>query len=183
MTEENMAEEWDLAEALVERPQPTDKIAIHLNEVASFAKAKLVELHASASPEGVEEIDKELDKIEEELKKSRYVIHIKAVPSRMREDISTKALGKFPLKLNMFGQDDSVNALERMRYENDLVWHAQIFNVENPAGKSRTSWTFEQMQAFAQSLPTNAQQAIDAKIKEVTELAQQYSVASKDIDF
>lgn len=183
MTEDSFVGEWDLGEVLVERDQPTDKVDVYLNEVASYAKARLMQAHATASADAVTAIDEQLDKIEKDLENSRYVVHIRAVPSRMREDIASKALAQFPLKLNMFGQDDSSNALDRKKYENDLIWHAQIVNVENPHGRSKTNWTFEQMQKFANSLPTAAQRAIDAKIREVTELAEQYTVKSQDIDF
>src|SRR5690606_14388489 len=98
MMEENFAEEWDLGDVISERKQPTDSVDIYLNEVASFAKAKLMQAHTNASAEAVKAIDEQLDQIEKDLDASRYTVHVTAVPSRMREDIASKALARYPLK-------------------------------------------------------------------------------------
>jgi hypothetical protein len=175
---------WDLQEVLAERKQPTKTVAVFLNEVASYGKAELLVIHAKTTDaEALKIIDDELSNLEADLEASKYTIHITAVPSRMREDIASKAMHAHPIKSNFMGQDDSANALERQKYENELVWAAQVFRVDNPQGQSKTSWTFEEMKQFAESLPTAAQRAVDAAIRELTVAAEKFTVESKTSDF
>lgn len=176
-------EEWDLTEVLVERPQPTDEVPVYLNEVASHAKVALMKAHSRATGEELERIDKELSEVEEALERSKYVIHLRGIPSRMREDINSKALSEFPMKLSVMGYDDPLNARERNARENLLLWHAQITNVVNPKGQSKKSWTLDEIEKFAATLPTAAQNIIDQRIKALTEASEKFMVESKNPDF
>lgn len=175
-------DEWDLADALVEREQPTDTVPIYLNEKASYLKTKLLESHAKATVEQVVELDKALDEVEAALEKTKYIIHLRAIPSRMREDISSKAMHEHPLKIDLVGRDDPANQIARMKLEQNMIWHAQITDVVNPVGKHRRQWTLEQMVAFCDSLPTKAQQMVDAAIKDLTVKAEQHT-AKRSVDF
>ncbi len=181
--EDMMGESWDLGEVLAERAQPKDSVSVYLNEAASYAKSQLIKTQVGLDAEALEKVNQELEKIEADLESTKYTIHITAIPSRMREDLNSKALHKFPIKPNILGQDDFENARERQKYGQDLIWHAQVFDVVNPLGKHKSDWSFEQMQEFAKALPTNAQQAIDKKIEEVTKAAEEFTVASKNANF
>jgi hypothetical protein len=187
MTDETVDEfadgEWDLGDILTEQKQPTDTVDVYLNPAASYAKAQLVKAHGNASGDDVAKIDAQIDEVDALLEASHYVVHLRAVPSRMREDITSKALAKYPYKLNLLGQDDPANSRERLAYENDLIWLAQITDVVNPRGQHRANWTFEQMQEFVKALPTKAQNKIDSAIKELTTQAEEYSVRSQSVDF
>lgn len=183
MTDELMDEgTWDLAEVLQERIQPTDTVTIYLDEVASFTKAGLLNAKPK-KPEAIVAWDAAIAEVEEILEQSKYVIHLTAVPSRMREDIASKAMHEKPMTPNLLGQDDVNNTLERQKIENDLVWHTQITNVVNPKGLSKRNWTLEEMKQFSASLPTNVQRAVDAAIKDLTTRAEQFTVKSKNADF
>lgn len=183
MTEEFYGDSWDLSEVLAERAQPTDEVVIYLNEVASFAKSKLLKSLKGLKGEALDVVNAEIEELEKDLERTKYVVHVKGVPSRMREDIASKAMHAFPIKPGVFGQDDPENAKQRMIRENELVWHAQIFDVVNPRGAHKRDWTFEEMQNFANSLPTAAQKAIDSKINEVTKASEEFTVGSKDQNF
>lgn len=175
--------EWDLADILTEQKQPTDTVDVYLNPAASYAKAQLVKAHGNASGDDVAKIDAQIDEVDALLEASHYVVHLRAVPSRMREDTTSKALAKFPYKLNLLSQDDPANARERKMYENDLIWLAQITDVVNPRGQHRANWTLEQMQEFVKALPTKAQNTIDTAIKDLTDKAEEYTVRSQSVDF
>lgn len=183
MNDEILGDEWDLGEVLTERAQPTETVTIYLNEVASYEKGKLLEAQSKATPEEVTEIDTALSKVEAELENSKFIIHLTALPSRMREDIASKALHEFPIQRDFMGQDNPINQLNRMKKEQNLLWHAQVTNVVNPLGKSRRAWTYEQMEKFSESIPTAAQRAVDAALLDLTNRAEQYTVASKSADF
>lgn len=177
-------EEWDLGEVLAERAQPKDSVTIYLNEAASYAKAQLLKEHKRTKDgDKLSKIEDAIAEVDAELEKTKYVIHLTAVPSRMREDISSKAMAHVPMKLDLFGRDDPANAKARLAYENDLIWLAQITNVVNPRGQSRKNWTLDQMQAFAGNLPTKVQTKIDDTIKELSKAAEEYTIRSQNIDF
>lgn len=181
---EELGDGWDLQEVLAERKQPKKTVVIFLNEVASFGKAELMAVHAKTTDAEVLKIlDDELSNLEADLEASKYTVHITAIPSRMREDIASKAMHAHPIKANFMGQDDSANALDRQKLENELVWAAQVFRVDNPKGQSKTSWTFDEMKQFAESLPTVAQRTIDTAIRDLTVAAEKFTVESKTSDF
>lgn len=181
--------EWDLGEVLAERKQPVTTVDILLNEAASYAKAELLSAHANVTGDTAKDkeklagIEKTIAETNELLEKSKYIVHLTGVPSRLREDISSKAQSKFPIQRNIMGQEDYAVQLERMKYENNLVWLAQITNVINPAGASKKTWTEETMGEFIKALPTKAQQTVDEAIRDLTEKSEQYTVASKNVDF
>lgn len=184
IVEPSMGDEWDLGDVIQDRVQPTTVVNVYLNEAASYAKAEILAEHGKAKPEQIAEFDKALAEIEEQLQASKYQIHLTAVPSRMREDISSKALAKFPIKPDpLWQRDDQQNALERKKYENSLVWLAQITNVVNPRGQSKKSWDQPSMDKFCEALPTAAQNAIDKAIVDLTKKAEQFTIDSASADF
>jgi len=183
MTDVTLGNEWDLVDVVAERAQPTTFVNVYLNEVASYEKVQLLKQHTKAKPSEVDEIDTQLSKVQEELERSKYVFHLTAIPSRMREDIASQAAVKFPIKRTIFGEDEPENALTRLKYNNDLIWLAQITDVVNPDGKSRKTWTLEEISDFADRLPTKAQQYIDEAIKQLSLEAEHFTASSKNADF
>jgi hypothetical protein len=176
--------EWDLGEILVERKQPKDSVTVYLSEAASYARVQLQKEYARTKDgEKLSKLEDAIAEVDAELEKYKYVIHLTAVPPRMREDISSKALSQVPMKLDLFGRDDPSNAKARIEYENILVWLAQIEKVVNPRGQLRTSFTLEQMQAFTDALPIKAQKAVDEAIAALSKAAEEYTVRSQNVDF
>lgn len=176
-------EEWDLVEAITERQQPKAKLSVYLNEVASARKDALLKRQAKLKAgEELDAVERELEQVEEEIQASKYIIYLTGLPSRMREDIASKAMHEVPLKLDMLGRDDPLNALKRKQRENLLSWVAHIEDVERN-GKHRRNWTEEQMEAFMDSLPTAVQNAIDNTIKELTTSSERFTADSASPDF
>lgn len=184
--DENAMNEWDLFEVLAERAQPTTSVPVYLNEVASYAKGELIKQKAATPDKEVsiiEALDEKIAEAEALLAKSRYTVHLTAIPSRMREDLASKAMHQHPLKLNIMGQDDPENSLARQKYNNELLWHAQIIGIENPEGKKNNQFTLEQIVQFGDALPTNAWKAVDAAIGNLTKDAEQFTADSQNLDF
>lgn len=176
-------ETWDLGEVLAERVQPTAEVTIYLAEEASARKNVLQNRLAKSTGDDASAVEAELDEVEKEIQAAKLTVVLTAVPSRMREDINSKALSKFPFKRdNIFGHDDPENARKRMRYENDLIWAAQIVDVIK-GGKHRRNWSLEDIQRWAPTLPTAVQRAIDSQIKALTEAAERFTVESQNQDF
>lgn len=175
--------EWDLAEVLVERKQPKAKLSIYLAEQASARKVSLLKRQAKLKAgEELDAVERELEQVEKEIQASKYIIYLTGVPSRMREDISSRAMADFPFKLDFLGRDDPANARERQKRENLLIWLAQIEDVERN-GKHRRNWTQEQMEEFMASLPTAVQNMVDLTIKELTESSERFTAESANADF
>ena len=180
-----MGAEWDLAEILTERKQPTAEVDVYLNEFASYAKAKLVEHTTSAelSPEEHLKLEAEIEALNAEIESKHYLITVAAIPSRMQEDIQSEAFHKFPIKVDFIGRDDAQNQIDRTKHQNLAIWHAQIKDVLNPAGQSKKFWTLEEIGRLRSALPVKAQTAVDDAIKDINEKAEQYTTKSKSVDF
>ena len=180
-----MGAEWDLAEVLTERKQPTAEVDVYLNEFASYAKAKLVERTTALEHTSEEHLalQGEIDALDVEIESKHYVITVAAIPSRMQEDIQSDAYHAFPIKVDFIGRDDAQNQINRTKYQNLAIWHAQIKNVLNPAGQSKHSWTLEEIGRLRSALPVKAQNAVDDAIKDINEKAEQYTIKNKSVDF
>lgn len=189
---------WDLADVISDRIQPTDEVTVYLNEVAAYAKSKVQDaLDKAAKAKNVKEVEtltKKLEEVDAELEATAYTIHLTGVPSRMREDIASKALSEYPFRLDLMGRDEPANAQKRLERENALLWHAQIADVVNARGQHKRDWTvgtklpdgsYEDgtIDLFIGNLPTSAQVAVDTAIKQLAIRVNQFSVASKTPDF
>lgn len=187
--------EWDLAEVILDRVQPTEEVTVYLNEVAAYAKSKVQDaLDRAKAPAEIEKLTKKLDEVNAELEATAYTIHLTGIPSRMREDINSRAMSEHPYKIDLMGRDEPANMQARMARENALLWHAQVVDVVNPSGAHKRDWTVGEkqldgsytegsMDLFIRQLPTSAQVAVDEAIKELAVRVNTFSVASKAPDF
>lgn len=189
---------WDLTDVISDRAQPTDEVKVYLNEVAAYAKSKIQDkLDRASKGKNVKEIEsltKQLEEVDAELEATAYTIHLSGIPSRMREDINSKALSEYPYNVDLMGRDNPANARLRMERENALLWHAHVVDVVNPKGAHKRDWAIGQklpdgsyekasMDLFIESLPTSAQVAVDEAIKDLAVRVNTFSVASKSPDF
>lgn len=179
----DLGDDWDLGELLQERVQPTGVVRFYLAENESAQKDVVVKRLAKETDEAkVAELEKDLAELDKAIESKRYIIHLTAVPSRMREDIASKALSQFPLKRDVWGHDEQGQALARMKFENNLIWFAQVTGVEKN-GRVKKIETPDQMQAFADSLPTAVQKRVDETIRELTTAAEKFTIDSADQAF
>lgn len=175
---------WDLMEVLAERTQPTTSVTVYLDEAASFTKNELVQAYSRIPKDDTaarNKAKKAIQDVEKILEKKKYIVNLVGVPTRMREDISSKALSQFPIKRTTLIDDD--NAQNRQRQENILMWSAMITGIENPDGKLRTQFSAEQMAELNKSLPVAAINAVDKAIRDLIIAAEKFTVESQDIDF
>ena len=185
MSEDMMGAEWDLGEILTERKQPTAEVDVYLNELASHAKAKLVE-HMTAAKLSSEEhlkLETQIEALDAEIESKHYLITVAAIPSRMQEDIQSDAFHKFPIKVDFISRDDAQNQIDRTKHQNLAIWHAQIKDIVNPTGQSKKSWTQEEIERLRSALPIKAREAVDEAIRDINEKAEQYTTKSKSVDF
>lgn len=183
-TTEKVPASWDLAEFLADRQMPETAVVVYLNEYASHAKSKLLKALGTATTEEAVELNKQLDEVEEQLKASRYEIHLRAIPARMRENIHSKALSTYPFKKNLLGQlaeDDPT--MDRVMLENNLLWQACITKVVSPSGQAFENPTQGDIEMLVNGLPSSAQVLIDTQIKELHESAERFTAEVKNPDF
>lgn len=177
---------WDLVDFIADRQQPTAVVNVYLNEFASHAKAQLLKAHAKATEDEIEALDKQLDEIEAQLEASKYEIHLRAIPARMRENIHSKAMHTYPYKRNLLGQPaDDDPTLERIHLENNLLWAACISKLVTPNGtvfENPTEGDIE-MLTGENGLSASAQTLIDAQIRELHESAERFTAEVKNPDF
>lgn len=180
----NAKDEWDLVEVISERAQPEESVEIFLNEMASYAKAQLLEARdRSKDAKAIALINKQLDGVEKEIESKKYVVHITAIPSRMREDIASRAMHEVPVTADWTGRDNAENQMKRTILENDMLWNAQITRVVNPAKAVKSTWTLEETQTFKNSIPIAARNSITEAIGNLNNKAEQYTAKGKSIDF
>jgi hypothetical protein len=176
--------EFDLGAILAERDQPTTEVTFYLNELASATKDDLVKLAATKKGAELAAVEKQIAAVNKELESKKYTVTISAIPNRMLEDIQTKALVEFPMKLDLMGRDsDAVNVMDRNRRQNLLIWNAQIKDVFAPNGSHKPEWTIEETEAFHDHIPAAAQAAINNAIGELRDRADEYVVKAKNVDF
>lgn len=173
---------WDLAEVIAEREQPRTEVVVYLNEFASHAKVQLQKaLATETNPEKVAELEKSLADVDQALEESKYTVVLEALPSRMREDINSKAMHDFPLRRNPLGglaAEDPTR--ERTNRENNLLIAAMIRDVLNPSGEHKESWTQEEVETFVGRLSSAAQRAIDMAIKQIHTEAELFTAEVKN---
>src|SRR5690606_15696612 len=132
--------------------------------------------HAKATGPEVEELDKQLAEVEAQLEASKYEIHLRAIPARMRQNIHSKALSSYPYKKNLLGQlGDDDPTVERVNLENNLLWQACIVKVVTPSGKEFENPTEGDIELLVNGLPVTAQSLIDAQIRELHEEAERFT--------
>lgn len=175
---------WDLAEFLADRQQPTATVTVYLNEYASHAKVQLLKAIGSASTSEEPELSKQLDEVEKQLEASKYEIHLRAIPARMRQNIHSKALSSYPYRKNLLGQlGDDDPTVERVNLENNLLWQACIAKVVTPSGKEFENPTEGDIELLVNGLSSTAQSLIDSQIRELHEEAERFTAEVKNPDF
>jgi hypothetical protein len=176
--------EWDIREILVERKQPSDTITVYLSEELSYAKSvaeEALESMDTNNAEAVAVIEAELANINEQLESVKYTFHLTNVPSRMREDFSSKALAEHPQKYTNLYTDE--NAVPRMRAETLLLWHALITGVTNPKGQTRHVWSPKEIESLYDQMPSFAKGVINDSINSLKNRSEQHTAKSKSADF
>lgn len=183
-TVEKVPATWDLVEFTADRQMPESTVVVYLNEFASHAKAQLLKAHAKATGPEVEELDKQLAEVEAQLEASKYEIHLRAIPARMRENIHSKAMHTYPFKKNLLGQlaEDDPTA-ERVNLENNLLWAACISKLITPSGKEFENPSVGDIEMLVNGLPSSAQVAVDTQIRELHEAAERFTAEVKNPDF
>lgn len=176
--------EWDLAEVLSEVQQPETSVSVYLDVAAAYNIGVTEEKLSKATGAEAKKLEKELAEHKAVRENSKYTFHLIGVPERMREDIRSKAMHEHPRVVNLLGQEtDADSSSKRDLLNTHMIWQAQVKNVVNPSGASKTQWTIEEMGAFYDKLSNGARNEVNQAIVHLAELVNRFSVESKSVDF
>lgn len=180
----SLGAEWDLAEVLAERQQPETTVTIYLDVAAAYNIGIIEEKLAKATGVEAKKLEKELAEQKTARENSKYAFHLAGIPERMREDIRSRAMHEHPRVVNLLGQEvDSDAAEKRDQLNTHLIWQAQIRNVVNPAGASKTQWTVEEIAVLYNKLSNGARNEVNQAIVHLAELVNKFTVEGKSVDF
>lgn len=144
-----MSGEFDLREIAAGRAYPTATVNVWVEERLFFELAALERKQASETDDdAVNALESQIQKKREELEASALKVHLRGTSRRAREDMQTKALSQFPIRRDVYGRDDDLQAVNRNRYVTELVFAAHIQSIEAPNG-SKQDWTEENRQELA----------------------------------
>lgn len=135
MTEET----FDLREVLSNRAYPTAKIPVWIDEAGFFELAALERKHADTKADSPElgDLDNKIANLKAELNASAITVHLRGTSRRSREDMVTEAMVQFPVKRDVLGREDELQAYKRGNLLTELYFAAHVQKIVAPNGKTQ----------------------------------------------
>lgn len=203
MTEETntLLDDFDLRDMLIGRDMPEDAVTLYMNEALAFEMGKIskkLQYLSARAATGDEKaaaeftaLDDVLAEKRDKLSKQGLVFHLRGITKRQKEDIQSSGLHEFPLKRDMFGRDDSINELERVRFLRIKFFTAFVDRIVTPAGKTQiianngnpSDAAISTMKAFAETAPEPTIEALDEAIGELSGKIDFKTLVAQESDF
>jgi prefoldin subunit 5 len=193
---------FDLRAVLAEQQQPEDTITFYIDREVGHAANKLEkrikELENSLAVANLQKDDKVIkqatdalnsatDKLEELYREVKpYKATIRAITRRAKHDLQSKALHAFPIRRDVWGNDDSEQEFARGHYLELLVWSAMIRSIESPDGDVQEfsgEDTWKVMEGIHDALPESAANRINAAIDAIMDDGEEFEFATQNEDF
>lgn len=195
-------ETFDFAAAVLDRDYPEDDVPVYLDEKKVKRMIDLVyereelmnNIGNTQKPDvkqakELDKLDKEYDKLVEELKTQKYVVKIKGIGPEEALVKEAEAVEKFPKE---FTETTSpltgavtktlVPNEERDDYHSFLLRTAHIVSVTNPAGAVDANFSdVEKVKAMWTRLPLVARTKIDQAINEATISVDYYRLLADEV--
>lgn len=177
---------FDLAAVLSGRSYPEVEAPFYLDEVAALKLARrerlLNRLELLRDEEKAKEVAADVAALKQSVRDSRYVCHLRGIPSKLRQDLLKKATEKYPNERDFLGQVQEND--DRDELYTNLLWHAMIERIESPDGAVQAGLTLEQVESIRGSLPHSALVAIQEGVSELLSGAKAgFESAVQDSDF
>jgi hypothetical protein len=115
-----------------------------------------------------------------------YRATIRAISRRSKFDIQSKALSKFPIKRDVFGNDDPQQEFNRNHYLDQLIWTTHLKSIQSPDGSVQNFNGYDDQDAvmgIMDSLPESAYRAINTVIDKLMDDGTRFEFAAQDEDF
>lgn len=197
---------FDLRQVLAERAYPTDDVLFYIDEDLGYVVLKIKEqidiLGNQVTIANITGNDKQEKiasdalaaaeaKLEETHKAfSPYIAHIRSISRRAKFDLQSKALHRYPIKRDLFGNDDPLQEFERNHYMDQLIWAAHLQSISDPdgrvqifAGSTADDGNVEAIAGIMDQIPESAYKMIDAGINKLLDDGTRFEDAAQDEDF
>lgn len=179
------AKTFDLGAVLAGQDYPEKTVDVYFNEALAFEITKLNDelkfLKALDDDKYVALQDK-FDKLIKEAEQFRYVFHLKAAPSRVKNDIKAQVDREYPVKHNQIGfpEPDPV----RDRLYASLMMQVYVTKIVAPDGAEIVAPSIEIINDFMDNAPSHALAKVENAIVAFdAEVANGFEVAAKSADF
>ncbi len=128
--------DFDLRDVLANRKYPTAKVRVWTDEEGFFELAALEREAASITKPGAKltAVENKIKALKEHLNATAVIVHLRGTSRRAREDMQTEALSQFPIKRDVYGRDDDMQAFNRGNLLTELYFAAHITKIEAPNG-------------------------------------------------
>lgn len=196
MTEETTPT-FDLREVLAGIQRAEDSTTVYFNEALALELSKtnkqLTRLSTRAAggdqkaAEDFNKLDDAFEALRAKLRDQGYVVHFRSIPKRMKEDIQSRGLAKYPFKRDVYGRDDEQQAFDRQRYMRTEIFAAFVTKIVAPSGAVQIVDNGDEgravMDAFCAQAPDGEIEKLDAAIGEISGKTDTDTLAQQDTDF
>lgn len=194
---------FDLRQVLTERQMPEDRVPFYVDEDLGYAAEKLQEtlekLHnnyevaklSGADEDVLASAEKAITAAEEKLEElnkgiTPYYATLRAITRRQKFDIQSKALHAFPIKRDLYGNDDPEVEFNRRNYMDQLIWATHLKSVQSPDGATQDFNGVDDLEIIIgvmDSIPESAYRAINRGIDKLMDDGTQFEFAAQNEDF
>jgi hypothetical protein len=172
-------ESFDFHAVLTGRKYPTGSIRVWFDDEPWYELEALEERHSrlGADDPQLKVVEEQFEQVNQKIAESAYTVHVRGISPRASEDLLSSALSHFPIKRDMYGRDDDIQALKRNQDIALLSFAAHITKVVNPDGATvefNDDNKLDLARGILNEAPKSAISAIDAAIAQVSrEFAEQ----------
>jgi hypothetical protein len=132
-----MSEEtFDLRDVLANRKYPTVVVSVWIDEDGFFQLAALERKAAdTTSKTGIADLDRKIKNLKKQLNDEAIKVHLRGTSRRSREDMITEAMVQYPIRRDVMGREDELQAYRRASLLTELYFAAHIQKVESASGQ------------------------------------------------
>lgn len=176
---------FDLGAVLSGLDYPEKTVDVYFNEALAFEVAKAnreLEFLDGLSDEKFKEAQDKFDALVEKLAAYKFTFHLKAIPSRFKNDIDKRVEAKFPTKFNQIGLPEQNSARDELFAV--LMMEAYITKIVAPDGAEILKPSIETIENFRLNAPRHALALVESQIIAFEQDIQAgFETAAKSADF
>lgn len=179
------AKTFDLAAVLAGQDYPEKTVDVYFNEALAFEVTKLddeLKFLKALDDSKYTELQDKFDKLVKDVEQYKYTFHLKAVPSRVKNDIKAQVDRKHPQRYNQIGLPEP--DVMRDRLFASLMMQVYITKIVAPDGAEIIAPSLETITDFMDNAPSHALIKVENAIASFeSEVANGFEVAAKSADF
>lgn len=193
---------FDLRAVLSERQYPEDVATFYVDEELGYAVERindtlnrltnqLAVAKLGDNKKKIAEAEKAIKAAEAKLEETHqavtpYKATIRSISRRAKFDIQSKALSKYPIKRDIYGNDDPQQEFDRNHYMDILIWTTHLKSIQGPDGGVQNFNGYDDQEVISgimDALPESAYRAINSVIDRLMDDGARFEFAAQDEDF